>query len=271
MKKWSVASALIACVLLLAASERPAGAAPQTAPPANYVAGELLVKFNRPSSAAQRTAMVNARRATRLRRFARLDIDHLRLPAGLSVEDAMAAFRAMPGVVSRAAELHPPRHPERAAERSVLARRQPVGPRQDSGAVGLDEFHHRRRQRHRRQHRHRRGLHASGSRRQHVAQPVEIPGNGIDDDGNGYVDDVYGIDTVNHDSNPDGRPGPRHAHGRHDRRGRQQQRRRGRRELEREDPGVQVPRRRRIRHGRRRDRVLRLHRRAAERAARTSA
>ncbi|RJQ16224.1 MAG: hypothetical protein C4560_09815 [Nitrospiraceae bacterium] len=25
---------------------------------------------------------------------------------------------------------------------------------------------------------------------------------GIDDDGNGYVDDIYGIDTVNHDSNP---------------------------------------------------------------------
>src|SRR6476646_3463336 len=32
--------------------------------------------------------------------------------------------------------------------------------------------------------------------------PKEIPGNGIDDDGNGYVDDVYGIDTVNHDSDP---------------------------------------------------------------------
>ena len=32
--------------------------------------------------------------------------------------------------------------------------------------------------------------------------PVEIPGNGIDDDGNGYVDDVYGIDTANHDSDP---------------------------------------------------------------------
>jgi len=32
--------------------------------------------------------------------------------------------------------------------------------------------------------------------------PGEIPGNGIDDDGNGYVDDVYGIDAVNGDSNP---------------------------------------------------------------------
>jgi len=32
--------------------------------------------------------------------------------------------------------------------------------------------------------------------------PGEIPGNGIDDDGNGYVDDIYGIDTGEHDSDP---------------------------------------------------------------------
>ncbi len=30
----------------------------------------------------------------------------------------------------------------------------------------------------------------------------EIPNNGIDDDGNGYVDDVYGIDSGNNDSDP---------------------------------------------------------------------
>lgn len=32
--------------------------------------------------------------------------------------------------------------------------------------------------------------------------PDEIPGNGIDDDGNGYIDDVYGIDCYNGDSDP---------------------------------------------------------------------
>lgn len=32
--------------------------------------------------------------------------------------------------------------------------------------------------------------------------PGEIPNNGIDDDGNGYIDDVYGIDTVNNDGDP---------------------------------------------------------------------
>ena len=32
--------------------------------------------------------------------------------------------------------------------------------------------------------------------------PAEIPANGIDDDANGYVDDVFGIDAVTHDSCP---------------------------------------------------------------------
>jgi subtilisin family serine protease len=32
--------------------------------------------------------------------------------------------------------------------------------------------------------------------------PGEIPGNGIDDDGNGYIDDVFGWDFVNHDDWP---------------------------------------------------------------------
>lgn len=32
--------------------------------------------------------------------------------------------------------------------------------------------------------------------------PGEIPGNGIDDDGNGYIDDVYGYDFHNRDGNP---------------------------------------------------------------------
>ena len=32
--------------------------------------------------------------------------------------------------------------------------------------------------------------------------PGEVPGNGVDDDGNGYVDDVYGIDAAYDDSVP---------------------------------------------------------------------
>jgi subtilisin family serine protease len=41
--------------------------------------------------------------------------------------------------------------------------------------------------------------------------PGEVAGNGVDDDQNGYVDDVYGIDTANNDSNP----ADDHYHGTH--------------------------------------------------------
>jgi thermitase len=47
--------------------------------------------------------------------------------------------------------------------------------------------------------------------------PGEIPGNGKDDDGNGYVDDVHGINTLVRNSNgvASGDPAPSHAHGTH--------------------------------------------------------
>jgi subtilisin family serine protease len=32
--------------------------------------------------------------------------------------------------------------------------------------------------------------------------PGEVPGNGLDDDGNGYIDDIHGYDFVNNDGNP---------------------------------------------------------------------
>jgi len=32
--------------------------------------------------------------------------------------------------------------------------------------------------------------------------PGEIPANGIDDDGNGYIDDVHGYDFINNDADP---------------------------------------------------------------------
>lgn len=39
----------------------------------------------------------------------------------------------------------------------------------------------------------------------------EVPSNGIDDDQNGYVDDIHGIDVLNNDSDP----APTHFHGTH--------------------------------------------------------
>ena len=45
--------------------------------------------------------------------------------------------------------------------------------------------------------------------------PGEIPGNGIDDDGDGYVDDVYGCSTVSDDRFHSGDPMDDHGHGTH--------------------------------------------------------
>lgn len=43
----------------------------------------------------------------------------------------------------------------------------------------------------------------------------EIPGNGIDDDGNGYVDDVYGASTISDERFHNGDPMDDHGHGTH--------------------------------------------------------
>ena len=77
--------------------------------------------------------------------------------------------------------------------------------------------------------------------------------NGIDDDGDGYVDDWRGWDFVNHDNNPtDDNGHGTHVAG-HDRRGRQQRHRRDRRDVEQHDHAAQVPRLEWIRVDRGRD------------------
>ena len=43
----------------------------------------------------------------------------------------------------------------------------------------------------------------------------EIPGNGIDDDGNGYVDDVHGVSTIGSTYDHTGNPMDDHGHGTH--------------------------------------------------------
>ena len=67
-------------------------------------------------------------------------------------------------------------------------------------------------QRGHRESRHGRRLRAPRPRRNMWRNPGEIAGNGLDDDNNGYVDDIFGIDTVNGDSDPMDDQG----HGTHD-------------------------------------------------------
>src|SRR5690242_9015464 len=95
MRRWSLASALIAALLLLGSVH---GQQPHQS--AISIDGELLVKYSPGLTANQRTGILAGRGASRLRRFESVGVDHVRLPAGLSTDAAMAAFRRMSGVLA---------------------------------------------------------------------------------------------------------------------------------------------------------------------------
>jgi hypothetical protein len=200
MKRWSVATSLIAVVLLLAGARGQ-----QSAPQGGAVPGELLVKFTASAGAGQRTAMLAARGASRLRRFEALGVEHVRIPAGVTIAAAIAAFKAMPGVAAvqpnyirhaiQSAQDPPPNDPfwlDGSLWGLAKIQAQPAWTNFTAGDgtvvvasidTGVNYLHP-----------------DLAANMWH--NPFEIPDNGIDDDGNGYVDDVYGINTVNHTGDP---------------------------------------------------------------------
>ena len=106
-------------------------------------------------------------------------IDHVKLPQGQSVEAAIAAFRAMPGVV--AAQPNYIRH----IIQNTAPPNDPFwldgslwGLEKIQAQAVVDELHRGRRQRHRREHRHRRRLHHPDLAANMWRNPLEIPGNG---------------------------------------------------------------------------------------------
>ena len=200
MTKTSLASTLLALVLLLegvSGQQQPRGRRDE------FVSGELLVKFSRTLSANQRSSALARQRATRIRHFDALDIDHIRVPPGLAVAAAVGAFQRGGGVIAvqpnyirRTTQSAPPDDPFW-LDGSLWGLSKIQAPQAWStftpgdGSVviadidtGVDYTHP--------------DLAANMWR-----NPGEVAGNGVDDDGNGYVDDVHGIDTVNHDSDPE--------------------------------------------------------------------
>ncbi|MBI4231006.1 MAG: choice-of-anchor D domain-containing protein [Planctomycetes bacterium] len=175
--------------------------------PGDHKPGEVLIKFRPSAGAAERDDVRSGLGASRARRF-RSGAEHWKLGAGLSTEEAIARLRAHPRVeyaepnsIVRA-DLLPddPRFPELWGLRNTG---------QNGGTPGAD-------------------IHAemawnvsTGSRTVRVAvidtgidythpdlaaniwaNPDEIPANGIDDDHNGFVDDLRGWDFVNDDNDP---------------------------------------------------------------------
>ena len=91
MRRLAVFCAAIAATMLLANVRGQA-------PPQAFAAGELLIKFDRGVGRGQRDAILANRGLTRIRQFANVDIDHVRLPPGVTVANALNIFNLVPGI-----------------------------------------------------------------------------------------------------------------------------------------------------------------------------
>jgi subtilisin family serine protease len=166
-------------------------------PQLSYAAGELLVKFeDGPEGYHASTAHCFVGSSV-LRVFAETGWQHIRLPEGMSVEEGLYWYQAVGGILAVepnyirrfAATPNDPRFKEQWGLRQIGATNAwnlATGSTNVVVAVidsGINYEHE--------------DLSANMWH-----NPGEIPRNGIDDDGNGYVDDVYGIDAYNHDSDP---------------------------------------------------------------------
>lgn len=178
-------------------------------PPPEYVPGELLIQYKSGVGEARRSAARVPHRASRIRRFQAIDIEHLRLPSDANVVDVARAMRAnadvldaQPNFVRRISAAPDDPYFVNGSLWGLLRIQAPnawttFGTPQNTVVVAdLD----------------------TGVRYDHPdlaanmwTNPGEIPGNNVDDDNNGYIDDVHGIDTVNHDGNPM----DDHGHGTH--------------------------------------------------------
>jgi len=194
------------------------GAAPsgQQAAPGGprTVEGELLVRFRAGASTAGRDAALAAIGGQRLKRFEAVATDHVRVPRGRQAADAIATLLANGDVLSaqpnfvRHIVAEPPNDffytndaqygfygLKKIQADQVWAVHNNTG---SSGIVIADID--------------------TGVKYTHPdlaanmwVNPGEIAGNGLDDDANGYVDDVHGINAIAHSGNPM----DDHGHGTH--------------------------------------------------------
>src|SRR5579862_5436597 len=93
-----LAPVIAICVVAWMATTR--GQQPVRPPAAEYVAGEILVKFRPGSSSARRNNVLYVHAARVLRKYNTIDVHRIGLPSGQSVAAAVAAFRADPDVLA---------------------------------------------------------------------------------------------------------------------------------------------------------------------------
>ena len=193
------AALLLALGVWVAAPSGQQRAAESGAP---FVDGEVLVKFRPGVTPVRRDAAVARIRGQRIRRFASLNQDHLRLPRGRRVEDAVAELQADPDVeaaqpnyIRKTTALPPPDDPFWLDDslwgmQKIQAQEAWTNYGTGGGTVVVADID-------------------TGVVYTHPElaantwiNPGEIPGNDIDDDLNGYIDDVHGINVLTHSGDP---------------------------------------------------------------------
>ncbi|HEX8493390.1 MAG TPA: S8 family serine peptidase [Pyrinomonadaceae bacterium] len=194
--KLLLAFALLVALLQATGITRPQKVSAALAP---HVEGELLLKFEG-GAATILAPMVNAQiGAQLLEEFSFIGWQRVRLPEGMSVGAALERYQRMPGVV--AAQPNYLYHLNATPNDPNFTQAQMYGMFKIQAPAAWDT--------------------STGSAAVIVAvidtgilythedlaanmwhNPGEIAANGIDDDSNGFIDDVYGIDLANHDSDP---------------------------------------------------------------------
>ncbi len=183
-----------------------------------YKAGELIVKYKPRASNLEKAKINRNRESKKIKEFSRLRMEHVRLKKGLTVEEAIAEYQRDPDV-----EYAEPNYiiytsatvPNDAFFNELwgLDNSGQTGGTSGADIQATDAWDL-----------------ATGNHNLIIAvidtgidynhadlagniwvNSREIAGNGIDDDGNGYVDDIYGIDTINSDHDPM----DDHGHGTH--------------------------------------------------------
>jgi subtilisin family serine protease len=170
----------------------------------DYAAGELLVKFHsRDLNPREKLARIGLET---IGSFSTVGWQHVRLPPGVTVAEGIERYRSLSGVervqpnfIYRAqATANDPRFNELYGLNKIQA---PLAWDTTTGSpsvvvavidLGID-YNHEDLSTNMWRNPGETGLTPSGQ---------DKATNGIDDDGNDYVDDVFGVDTINHDSNP---------------------------------------------------------------------
>ena len=194
----------LVCILLIASFSAPPAMAQSPAPQgqaaaelAPHAPGEVLVKFQPWINSTQAEQHLAALDLKVKRQVPALGVKLVKLPPGQSVEDALALISKRPGVeyvepnyileISALQETIADQWSltkiQAPAAWSIFSEAQKLPVVLAAVDTGVDRTH-------------------TDLASNIWSNPGEIPGNGLDDDGNGFIDDTWGWDFVNNDNDP---------------------------------------------------------------------